>query len=106
MQLPALWGMLWYALLALGWFQPRPWDKVRAQVYLYSPQLAKLGGIMHTIVAAALAYLVGVFTPAVSRKVKSFFSAEGKKAEVAVTADVKAEVSKVEADAKAELKKL
>lgn len=44
---------------------------------------------MHVIVAAVAAYLFGVFTPAISRKVKSYFSAEGKKAEVAVQAEIK-----------------
>jgi hypothetical protein len=46
---------------------------------------------MHTILFAAAAYLVGVFTPSVSREVKSWFSKEG---------------AKVEADAKADVKKL
>ena len=46
---------------------------------------------MHTLLFSAVAYLVGVFTPSVSREVKSWFSKEG---------------AKVEADAKAEVKKL
>ena len=46
---------------------------------------------MHTLLFSTVAYLVGVFTPSVSREVKSWFSKEG---------------AKVEADAKAEVKKL
>ena len=46
---------------------------------------------MHTLLFAAAAYLVGVFTPSVSREVKSWFSKEGTKVEV----DVKAEVKKL-----------
>ena len=50
---------------------------------------------MHTIVFAGVAYLVGVFTPAVSRKVKSWFSKEA--------SVVKADVVKAEADVKAKI---
>jgi hypothetical protein len=38
---------------------------------------------LHTILSAAPAYLVGIFTPAVSREVKSWFT---KEATAAVTA--------------------
>jgi len=50
---------------------------------------------MHTVVFAGVAYLVGVFTPAVSRKVKSWFSKEA--------SVVKADVVKAEADVKAKI---
>jgi hypothetical protein len=44
---------------------------------------------MHIIEAAVVAYLFGVFTPAISRKVKSYFAAEGDKAKAAVQAEIK-----------------
>jgi molybdopterin-binding protein len=42
---------------------------------------------MHAILYAVAAYLVGVFTPAVSRRVKSLFSKEGKAAVAAVKSE-------------------
>lgn len=42
---------------------------------------------MHAILYAVGAYLVGVFTPAVSRKIKSYFSKEGKAAVAAVKSE-------------------
>jgi hypothetical protein len=52
---------------------------------------ASKGGIMHIIEAAVAAFAVGVFCPAVARKIKSFFSKEA----TAVVTDAKAEVKKV-----------
>jgi hypothetical protein len=46
---------------------------------------------MHVILAAAVAYIFGCYTPSFGRKVKSFFS---KEATVVVTA-AKAEVKKL-----------
>jgi hypothetical protein len=51
---------------------------------------------MHVIFAAAAGLAVGVFCPAIARKIKAAFSAEVKKADtaavVAVVADVKAKL--------------
>lgn len=58
---------------------------------------------MLSIVIAAIAGLgVGVFCPAIARKLKASFGKEV----AAVDSAAKADVSKVEADAKAEVKKL
>jgi hypothetical protein len=46
---------------------------------------------MHVIEAAVAAFAVGVFCPAVARKIKAFFSKEA----TAVKTEVKAEVKKV-----------
>jgi hypothetical protein len=43
---------------------------------------------MHGIAFAAVGYLVGVFTPAVARKIKSWFSKETTAAVTAVTSAV------------------
>jgi hypothetical protein len=49
---------------------------------------------MHVILAAAAAYLTGVFTPAVSREVKSWFSKEATAVKTTVAADAAAAVKK------------
>jgi hypothetical protein len=58
---------------------------------------------MHYVVGAIVGFIVGIFTPGVTKKLKSLFSAEVKKgvsiaeAEAkAGEADVKAEAAKVE----------
>jgi hypothetical protein len=54
---------------------------------------------MHYIVGSIAGFIVGIFTPGVTRKLKSLFSAEVKKADGYVSA----EVGKVEADVKKKL---
>lgn len=55
--------------------------------------------IVSNIIYAGAGYVIGAFTPAVLRKIKSAFSAEVKKADGYVSA----EVGKVEKDVKAKL---
>jgi hypothetical protein len=43
---------------------------------------------MHVLFGTVLGYVVGVFTPSVARKIKSWFSKEATAAVTAVTSDV------------------
>ena len=54
---------------------------------------------MHVIIAAVIGFGVGVFCPAIARKVKAAFTTEVKKVDVAVKADA----SKAVADVKAKV---
>ncbi len=47
--------------------------------------------MIHEIVAAGIGFVAGAFTPAIGRKIKSWFVKEA----TAVEADVKADVKKV-----------
>lgn len=53
----------------------------------------------HFILGAILAYIAGVFTPGVARRLKSLFVKEAN----SVKADIHAEASKVEKDVKSKL---
>jgi hypothetical protein len=50
---------------------------------------------MHIIIAAVVAFGVGVFCPGVCRKIKAAFGKEVKAVDTAVTSDVKAEIKKI-----------
>lgn len=54
---------------------------------------------MHYLIGSVVGFIVGIFTPGVTKRLKSAFSAEGKKAEGYVSA----EVSKAETDVKKKL---
>lgn len=51
--------------------------------------------MIHTIVAAGVGFVVGAFTPAIGRKIKSFFVTETTAAKAVVTTDVAAAVKKL-----------
>jgi hypothetical protein len=50
---------------------------------------------MHTVVAAAVAYIAGAFTPSIGRKIKSYFVKEADAAKTAVESDVSSAVKKL-----------
>lgn len=55
---------------------------------------------MHSILFAAVGYVVGAFTPAVGRKIKSFFSKDATAAKTAATSAVSSAVATASSDVK------